>query len=215
MFTPYVSTYGVTKVDLGAVAVTLRSNTARNENSTMRRPLSIEDYLARRYIVRPIRLLDMCLLNGAACVIVTRVKSKMHYMYVCGSARSSPLCRARYPVSSDWRRGPLRRRRRIIDLPHQPARGIWLCRSEPGPRLLKGRPHRATGAPSRPTPAAASSLRRTCRDGTYGRSRPPAAPRRRFSPGGRCESVVILLRHHRFSPCTHLHPRHVKWLSAG
>jgi acetyl-CoA acetyltransferase len=72
MFTNYASTYGITEEDLGAVAVTLRSNAALNENATMRAPMSIEDYLASRYIVRPMRLYDMCLVNdGAVCLILT------------------------------------------------------------------------------------------------------------------------------------------------
>ncbi|MFI5047183.1 MAG: thiolase family protein, partial [Acidimicrobiia bacterium] len=72
MFAYYAATYGVTEADLGAVAVTLRSNAARNENATMRTPMSIDDYLASRYIVRPMRLFDMCLVNdGAVCLILT------------------------------------------------------------------------------------------------------------------------------------------------
>jgi acetyl-CoA acetyltransferase len=72
MFTYYAATFGVTEEDLGAVAVTLRSNAALNPNATMRAPMSIEDYLASRYIVRPMHLLDMCLVNdGAVCVILT------------------------------------------------------------------------------------------------------------------------------------------------
>jgi acetyl-CoA acetyltransferase len=72
MLTYYLSTYGVSEADVGAVAVTLRANAGLNENATMRRPLSVDDYLASRYIVRPIRLLDMCLVNdGAVCVILT------------------------------------------------------------------------------------------------------------------------------------------------
>ncbi len=72
MFSHYAAAYGASEEDLGAVAVTLRSNAARNENATMRRALSIDDYLASRYIVRPMRLLDMCLINdGAVCVILT------------------------------------------------------------------------------------------------------------------------------------------------
>ncbi|MBO0729226.1 MAG: thiolase family protein [Acidimicrobiaceae bacterium] len=72
MFSYYAATYGFTEADLGEVAVTLRSNATRNDNATMRTPLSIEDYLASRYIVRPMRLFDLCLVNdGAVCVILT------------------------------------------------------------------------------------------------------------------------------------------------
>lgn len=72
MFRYYASTYAISEEDLGAVAVTLRSNAGLNEKATMRKPLSLEDYLASRYIVQPMRLLDMCLVNdGAVCVILT------------------------------------------------------------------------------------------------------------------------------------------------
>jgi acetyl-CoA acetyltransferase len=75
MFTYYAATYGATEEDLGAVAVTLRSNAARNDRAIMRTTLSIEDYLASRYIVAPMRLFDMCLVNdGAVCVILTSVE---------------------------------------------------------------------------------------------------------------------------------------------
>jgi acetyl-CoA acetyltransferase len=74
MFAHYAATYGLTEEDLGAVAVTLRSNAALNPNATMRIPMSIDDYLASRYIVRPMRLFDMCLVNdGAVCIIRTGV----------------------------------------------------------------------------------------------------------------------------------------------
>ncbi|MGE0880281.1 MAG: thiolase family protein [Acidimicrobiia bacterium] len=72
MFTHYATTYGATEADLGEVAITLRENAQRNPNATMRTPLSIDDYLASRYIVAPMRLYDMCLVNdGAVCVIIT------------------------------------------------------------------------------------------------------------------------------------------------
>jgi acetyl-CoA acetyltransferase len=39
----------------------------------MQKPLTIEGYLASRYIVRPMHLFDMCLVNdGAVCLIVSR-----------------------------------------------------------------------------------------------------------------------------------------------
>jgi acetyl-CoA acetyltransferase len=74
MFAYYAAAYGATEEDLGAVAVTLRANAARNEKATMRTPLTIADYMASRYIVRPMRLFDMCLVNdGAVCVILTGI----------------------------------------------------------------------------------------------------------------------------------------------
>jgi acetyl-CoA acetyltransferase len=73
MFRHYMTAYHVTEEDLGSVAIAVRRYATTNENATMRNPLSIEDYLAARYIVRPLRLLDLCLVNdGGVCVILRR-----------------------------------------------------------------------------------------------------------------------------------------------
>jgi acetyl-CoA acetyltransferase len=69
----YQARYGAREEDLGSVAVQLRKNAALNPNAVMQAPLSIEDYLASRYIVRPLHLFDMCLVNdGGVCLIVRR-----------------------------------------------------------------------------------------------------------------------------------------------
>jgi acetyl-CoA acetyltransferase len=73
IWTHYQQTYGATEADLGAVAVQLRDHASRNANAVMQKLLTIDDYLASRYIVRPLHLLDMCLVNdGAVCLIVRR-----------------------------------------------------------------------------------------------------------------------------------------------
>jgi acetyl-CoA acetyltransferase len=73
MFRHYQAIYGATETDLGAVAVQLRKNAMRNPNAIMQMPLSLEDYVNSRYIVRPLHLFDMCLVNdGAVCLIVRR-----------------------------------------------------------------------------------------------------------------------------------------------
>jgi acetyl-CoA acetyltransferase len=69
----YQATYGATEADLGAVALQLRRNAGNNPNAVMQKPLTIEDYLKSRYVVRPLHLLDMCLVNdGGVCLIVRR-----------------------------------------------------------------------------------------------------------------------------------------------
>jgi acetyl-CoA acetyltransferase len=82
MFQYYMSTYGATESDLGSVAVTLRNYATVNPDAIMRSPLSIEDYLESRYIVRPLHLFDLCLVNdGAICLILTtsdRAKDLLH-----------------------------------------------------------------------------------------------------------------------------------------
>jgi acetyl-CoA acetyltransferase len=73
MFRHYQAIYGATEADLGAVALQLRKNAMLNPNAIMQTPLSLEEYLGSRYIVRPLHLFDMCLVNdGAVCLIVRR-----------------------------------------------------------------------------------------------------------------------------------------------
>jgi len=75
----YQNEFGATEADLGAVAIQLRNNAIMNSNAIMQTPLSIEDYLASRYIVRPLRLLDLCLVNdGGVCLIVRRADRTRH-----------------------------------------------------------------------------------------------------------------------------------------
>jgi acetyl-CoA acetyltransferase len=55
----------------GAVAVTCRDNGARNPHAHLRKPISLEEYLASPFVVEPLRRDDCCLLSdGAAAVIV-------------------------------------------------------------------------------------------------------------------------------------------------
>ncbi|CAN7332379.1 thiolase family protein [Phenylobacterium sp. LjRoot225] len=69
----YQATYGASEADLGAVAVQLRKHAQANPNAVMQAPLSIQSYLDSRYIVRPLHLFDLCLVNdGAVCLIVRR-----------------------------------------------------------------------------------------------------------------------------------------------
>ena len=75
MFQYYQSTYGATEEQLGSVALTLRQHAMLNPNAIMRTPLTIQDYLDSRYIVRPIHLFDMCLVNdGGVCLILRRTE---------------------------------------------------------------------------------------------------------------------------------------------
>jgi len=73
VFQHYQNVFGASEADLGAVAVQVRENAIRNPNAIMQDPLSIEEYLASRYVVRPLHLFDICLANdGGVCLIVTR-----------------------------------------------------------------------------------------------------------------------------------------------
>lgn len=68
----YQQRYGATENHLAVVAKTTRDHASLNPNALMRDPYSIEDYLAARFVIEPLRLLDCAVVNdGAVCVIVT------------------------------------------------------------------------------------------------------------------------------------------------
>ena len=65
--------YGTTSEDLGRIAVLSRTNALDNEQAMMREPMSLDDYLASRWIVDPFRMYDCCLeTDGAVAVVLVR-----------------------------------------------------------------------------------------------------------------------------------------------
>jgi acetyl-CoA acetyltransferase len=75
MFSHYQAKYGVREEDLGAVAVQVRQHACGDPNAIMQQPLTIAGYMASRYVVRPLHLLDICLVNdGAVCLIVSKAE---------------------------------------------------------------------------------------------------------------------------------------------
>src|SRR5436190_11499719 len=66
----YMDTYGLKSEDFGRVAVTQRQHAMENERAMMRKPLTMEDYLASRWIVEPLRLFDCCLETDAAVALI-------------------------------------------------------------------------------------------------------------------------------------------------
>ncbi|GAA0378824.1 hypothetical protein Acor_77840 [Acrocarpospora corrugata] len=71
----YLAITGLTERDLGQVALAQRAFAGLNPNAVMREPLTMDDYLAGRYICEPLRLYDYCLVNdGGVALIVTTVE---------------------------------------------------------------------------------------------------------------------------------------------
>jgi acetyl-CoA acetyltransferase len=64
--------YGTTREDFAAVAIAFREHALRNPDAVMKKPLTVEDYMAARIIVDPFGLNDCSLMSdGAGAVIVT------------------------------------------------------------------------------------------------------------------------------------------------
>ena len=65
--------YGTTHEDFGRIAVLSRTNALDNERAMMRTPMTMDDYLASRWIVEPFRKFDCCLeTDGAVAVVLVR-----------------------------------------------------------------------------------------------------------------------------------------------
>ncbi|MGD9797028.1 MAG: thiolase family protein, partial [Acidimicrobiia bacterium] len=54
----YMQQYGVTEEQFGVNAVTQRYHASLNPEAILRDPITVDDYLASRYISKPVRLLD-------------------------------------------------------------------------------------------------------------------------------------------------------------
>ena len=81
--------YGTTKRQLGAIAVALRAHAARNPLAQMKKPITLDDYLAARPIVDPLGLLDCApLSDGAGAMVVTTAERARdlarHPAYILG-----------------------------------------------------------------------------------------------------------------------------------
>ena len=71
----YMHEYGMTEVDLAAIAISHRENAILNPASQARTPMSLESYRAARMIADPLRVPDCCLISdGVGAFIMTSVE---------------------------------------------------------------------------------------------------------------------------------------------
>ena len=72
----YMQKYGATREDFGRICVAQRDNALKNPNALMRKPLTLDDYMAARPIAAPVHLFD-CVMPcaGAEAFLVMREKT--------------------------------------------------------------------------------------------------------------------------------------------
>jgi acetyl-CoA acetyltransferase len=71
--TAYMHKYGVTKEQLGQIALVDRANAAKNPNAYLKSPMTMDDYLSARMISTPFCLYDCDVpVDGSTAVIVSR-----------------------------------------------------------------------------------------------------------------------------------------------
>jgi acetyl-CoA acetyltransferase len=64
--------YGTTHEQLGSIAVQQRASAVDNPRAQLRAPITLDDYLASRWVAEPFRLFDCCLeSDGAVALLVT------------------------------------------------------------------------------------------------------------------------------------------------
>lgn len=66
----HMNRFGTTEEQLGRIAVAQRDFAVDNDRAVMRKPITIEDHLASRWVAEPFRLLDCCLETDGACALV-------------------------------------------------------------------------------------------------------------------------------------------------
>lgn len=70
MFQRYKELWQISERDLGQVAVGQRQWASLNPNAIMRKPITLDDYLAADYIAQPLRLNDYCLINDGGVALI-------------------------------------------------------------------------------------------------------------------------------------------------
>ena len=84
MFAPtfmrHMYDYGTTPEQVAMVKVTHSQHAARNPKACYGTPVTVDDVLSSRFIVKPLHLLDCCVeTDNATCVIVTRTERARDY----------------------------------------------------------------------------------------------------------------------------------------
>lgn len=76
MFQRYKELWQASERDLGQVAVGQRQWASLNPNAIMRKPITLDDYMAADYIAQPLRLNDYCLINDGGVALIVMEASR-------------------------------------------------------------------------------------------------------------------------------------------
>jgi len=102
LFQRHAHMYGTKVEQLGEIAMAFRKHAGLNPSAVMKKPVTMDDYLASRFICEPLRLLDYCLINdGGVAMILTagdRAKDfRQRPVYVRGVSQLSRLAQGELP----------------------------------------------------------------------------------------------------------------------
>src|ERR1700754_2668100 len=85
--------FGTTHDQLGTIAVGQREWARMNPRAQMKKPMTLEDYHASRWVVEPLHLFDCCVVsNGAVAVIVTSAERARDLRQPPGDLRGFGQC---------------------------------------------------------------------------------------------------------------------------
>ena len=69
----HMEKHGTTSEDFGRIAVLSRTNALDNDRAMMRKPMTLEDHQASRWIAEPFHMFDCCLeTDGAVAIVLVR-----------------------------------------------------------------------------------------------------------------------------------------------